>query len=147
MAKVKKPSYASYQSKGNFSKNALLKLQRHLKKHPEDKQAISALKTVPVSPTRKKPTNKGGWVQESIRSFMSHLPHLTPLQGKIYHNQVAPTKSNLFSYASIYKFCKNNPYMKTLVGVKGVDPITKLEVINFEWKHTSKLSNFIASPA
>ena len=45
--KTKNPAYAAYASKGNFAKNALRKVQRHLKKHPNDAKAQNALTSVP----------------------------------------------------------------------------------------------------
>ncbi len=140
--KTKNPAYAAYASKGNFAKNALRKVQRHLKKHPNDTQAQKALKSVPGSPTRKKPLNKGGWVSEDVRSFMSHLPFLTPMQGRVYNQQVVATKTNVTSYAQIRKFLKASPFMKTLVLIEQLNEETKEEVLLPMWKHTSKLSNF-----
>lgn len=132
--KLKSISYATYNAKGSFKANALRKIAKHLKKHPNDSQASTALKNVPASPTRKSPNNKNGWVTESVRGFMSHLPFLTPLQGKTYATHVAATKSNLKAYALIRKFVKNNPFHTTLV----VDKKTN----EYSWKHVSKLSNF-----
>lgn len=132
--KIKSPSYATYSAKGSFKANALRKIAKHLKKHPNDSQAATALKNVPAAPTRNSPNNKNGWVTESVRGFMSHLPFLTPLQGKTYATHVAATKSNLKAYALIRKFVKNNPFHPTLVLNKKTN--------DYEWKHVSKLSNF-----
>ena len=69
---TKKTRNASYALKGNAEKNAKLKLARHLKKHPNDKQAQAAVgKTVRK---RKTPIARLGWVKDSVKDTMAPTP-------------------------------------------------------------------------
>ena len=56
----------------NPEKQREKRLQRHLKKHPNDAQASSAKPTV----RRKKPLNKGGWLtrEMSARVYLGFAP-------------------------------------------------------------------------
>ena len=69
----KKSKYTAYTAKGSAAKNAKLKLQRHLKKHPNDDQAAAALKAG-VNSTRKTSGSRLGWVQDDVKSFLGHTP-------------------------------------------------------------------------
>lgn len=71
--KTKNPQYAVYQSKGNYAANKKAKIERHLKKHPEDKQSVQALSNVKLY-SRKKPVNKLGWIKESLRASTVYIP-------------------------------------------------------------------------
>lgn len=73
--KATNPSYATYQSKGSYTKNKKAKIERHLKKHPNDEQSAASLKNVGLY-SRKKPNNKLGWINDSIRSKAVYVPAL-----------------------------------------------------------------------
>lgn len=64
-----KNRYAAYKAKDNVTKNAALKLARHLKKHPNDEQAQGA-QARGVGRTRKTPTARCGWVSDSVRDAL-----------------------------------------------------------------------------
>ena len=61
-----KMRYAAYKAKDNVTKNAKRKLERHLKKHPDDAQAQVA---VPRR-TRKTPTARCGWVKDNVKNAL-----------------------------------------------------------------------------
>ena len=50
-----KEQYGAYKAQARYSKNKRAKLERHLKKYPEDAQAAEALKNVSPEPRRKTP--------------------------------------------------------------------------------------------
>lgn len=50
-----KAQYSAYKSQGRYAKNKRAKLERHLKKFPNDEQAQEALKNVSSDPKRKTP--------------------------------------------------------------------------------------------
>lgn len=62
-----KGRYAAYKAKDNVTKNAKRKLERHLKKHPNDAQAQAA------SPgrTRKTPNVRCGWVTDGVKDALA----------------------------------------------------------------------------
>lgn len=71
--KAKSPQYGTYQSKGSYTTNKKRKIEKHLKSHPNDNQSLQALKNVgPYS--RKKPTSKLGWINESVRNASTYVP-------------------------------------------------------------------------
>ena len=59
--------YAGYKAKDSFKLNRISKIEQHLKLHPNDAVAKAALKAAPNF--KKAPTNKLGWVQDSVRFF------------------------------------------------------------------------------
>lgn len=61
-----KTRYAAYKAKDTVTKNAKLRLARHLKKHPDDAQAQAAT----PRRTRKTPTARLGWVKDNVRSAL-----------------------------------------------------------------------------
>lgn len=159
MAKLKpqaghKAKYSRYQQKGSLTKNARMKLERHLKKHPQDEQAQEALKHVAGKAVRKKPQSKLGWVKEGLRNNMVYLPYLTakgtPIAAqhpdqferliKTHCQNVALTRSNVTGYAQLFRFVNRVPFQKTAefetIKVNGES------VVVVKMKHTSKLSNF-----
>lgn len=70
---AKKARNSAYGLKGSASKNALRKITKHIKNHPNDQQAIDA-KAKGLSTTRAKPKTRLGWVSESLKSTMSPTP-------------------------------------------------------------------------
>ena len=70
---AKKSRYTAYTAKGSAAKNAKLKLERHLKKHPNDEQGAAALKAG-VNSTRKPSGVRLGWLQEEVKTFLGHTP-------------------------------------------------------------------------
>jgi len=48
----RKNQYAAYKTNGSYKKNRVAKLERHLKKYPDDAQAAAALKNVSETPRR-----------------------------------------------------------------------------------------------
>ena len=69
----KKSKYTAYTAKGSAIKNAKRKLERHLKKHPNDAQGAAALKAG-VNATRKPSGVRLGWLQEDVKTFLGHTP-------------------------------------------------------------------------
>lgn len=59
--------YGAYKLKDSYKLNRIAKIEKHLKLHPNDEKAKAALKANPN--IRKAPTNKLGWVQDSVRFF------------------------------------------------------------------------------
>ena len=55
-SKHQKELYQSYKSNGNYTKNRIARLKRHLKKYPEDTQAQKALNG-DISYRRKRPVS------------------------------------------------------------------------------------------
>ena len=70
---AKKARYAAYSAKGSAAKNAKRKLERHLKKYPNDLQGAAALKAG-VNSIRKPSGTRLGWVQEDVKAFLGHTP-------------------------------------------------------------------------
>ena len=68
-----KNRYAAYKAKDNVTRNAKRKLERHLKKHPNDEQGAAALKAG-VNTTRKPSGVRLGWLQEDVKTFLGHTP-------------------------------------------------------------------------
>ncbi len=64
-----KAQYAAYKAKDSATKNKTRKLLKHLKKHPNDAQALEAQKKG-VGYRRKNPIAKNGWVTEEVRDFV-----------------------------------------------------------------------------
>lgn len=69
----KKAKHTAYNAKGSALKNTKRKLERHLKKHPNDEQAAAVLKSG-VNAIRKPSGTRLGWVQEEVKSFLNHTP-------------------------------------------------------------------------
>lgn len=65
-----KNMYKVYASENRSLKNRMKKLQRHIKKFPDDEQAIKALSKGLVSYRRKKPRNR---VWNSEKRALAHL--------------------------------------------------------------------------
>ena len=70
---AKKARNSAYSAKGSAIKNAKRKLERHLKKHPNDEQGAAALKAG-VNTTRKPSGVRLGWLQEDVKTFLGHTP-------------------------------------------------------------------------
>lgn len=149
-----KAKFSAYKTTNRVVVNAKRKIERHLKKHPEDAQAQAALKNVATKKLRTKPNNKGGWVTESLRSTMVYIPYLTgkgsPITLKapeqveamlrLYGQGVALTKTNTKGYAQMLKFTKVSSFHQ--VPVVEVKKVKGQEVATTVWKHTSKDSNY-----
>lgn len=70
----------TYQQLGSFVTNKRRKIEKHLKKFPNDAKASEALTAVSSAKIRKKPLNKLGWIQksESLTAYIrSNLPTVT----------------------------------------------------------------------
>ncbi|MBG24080.1 MAG: hypothetical protein CMF22_11595 [Idiomarinaceae bacterium] len=73
--------YATYKNSGRYAKNRIAKLERHLKKHPEDGAAAKALANAKgSSPRRKTPNNK---VWSSTARQKAQLYKMAGLNGNI----------------------------------------------------------------
>ncbi len=72
----KKGTYAVYDSKATYNKNRKRDLNKHIKKNPNDECAKKALGNVHYR--RKKPNNKGGWIDRKSDAFQG----LTKSQAK-----------------------------------------------------------------
>lgn len=146
--------FGSYKTGNRAVLNAKRRLERHLKKHPEDAQAQSALKGVATRTLRSKPNNKGGWVTETLRATMVYVPYLTakgtpivlkaPEQAeamlRLYGQGVPLTKTNTKAYAQMLKFTKVSAFHP--VPVVEVKKVKGQDVATTVWKHTAKESNY-----
>ena len=146
----RKAKFTSYAMKGNFSKNAKRKLAKHLKAHPNDQQAVTALAGVASRKIRTKPVAKLGWVKESLRAAMAFVPYLNS-KGQViviksvehfsqvantYSQPIPVTRSAAKAYARIKKKKKVAPFRKVATFVhKGGE-------VALEYVHDSKLNNF-----
>lgn len=65
---AKKPQAAATPRHSNFGKNRIAKVARHLKKHPNDTQAVAAVASFTTSdlPTRQKSQEKLGWLKKDL---------------------------------------------------------------------------------
>lgn len=147
----KKAKYGRYSQLSKVVVNARKKLQRHLKKYPNDEQAQAALGSVSSRTTRKAPGSKNGWVKDSLRNAMTYVPYLNgkgqvvPLrvaetlpQFLASHGQsIAQTKDNLKSFAQVVKLAKKAPFRMVPVLQVIKDNDTRIVM-----RHDSKLSNF-----
>lgn len=61
----KKNQYTAYKAQSHYAKNKRAKLERHLKKYPDDEQAKQALENVSPNPRRKTP-NTYMWSKQQI---------------------------------------------------------------------------------
>ena len=149
-----KAKFTAYKATGRVTINAKRRLERHLKKHPEDAQAQAALKGVASRKFRTKPNSKGGWVTESLRASMVYVPYLTakgsPIALKapeqveamlrLHGQNVALTRTNTKGYAQLLKFTKVSDFHQ--IPVLEVKKVKGQEVTDIVWKHTSKYSNY-----
>ena len=87
-----KKQFGTYESMGRYAKNKRAKIERHLKLHPGDPQAVKALKSIDAY-SRKAPVMRGsfpaekGYVHHGTNG-MKELWH-SPASGVI-HNAVQP---------------------------------------------------------
>ena len=123
--KVKKVN--PYQANNRFEINRLRKIQKHLKKHPEDAQAQAALSANKTAPTRKASKEKLGWLTsnkglgESIKSKFTGT--ITKQEAGNWAKFIKLSKKVLFWQAPVVTYDKQGAPILTM-------------------KHTSKLSNF-----
>lgn len=110
----------------NYGINRLKKIQKHLKKHPNDRQATVALNENKTQSNRKAPNAKLGWMttNKEVDSILR-----TKFVGTI-------TKESLNIHAKILKLVKKSPFRLTPTLIKTEDGI------GLGFKHLSKLSNF-----
>lgn len=110
----------------NYGINRLKKIQKHLKKHPNDRQATVALNENKTQSNRKAPNAKLGWMStnKEVDSILR-----TKFVGTI-------TKESLNIHAKILKLTKKSPFRLTPTLIKIEDGI------GLGFKHLSKLSNF-----
>ena len=101
----------------NFAKNRKARIEKHLKKHPNDSQALTALRENKQVSTRKASNEKLGWLKKS--------------PGVALHLRVV-TKQAAGVVARLFAFTRKQPFQQQLVPVGG----------EFVWKHTNKKSNF-----
>lgn len=73
--KGKKGRYEAYKQSNRVIKNATAKLERHLKKFPNDSKAHDALRSVSSKKIRKASENKVGWVtkQKVVKDFFEDV--------------------------------------------------------------------------
>ena len=110
----------------NYGINRLKKIHKHLKKHPNDRQATVALNENKTQSNRKAPNAKLGWMStnKEVDSILR-----TKFVGTI-------TKESLNIHAKILKLVKKSPFRLTPTLIKTEDGI------GLGFKHLSKLSNF-----
>ena len=123
--KVKKVN--PYQANNRFEINRLRKIQKHLKKHPEDAQAQAALSANKTAPTRKASKEKLGWLTsnknlgENIKSKFNGT--VTKQEASNWAKFIKLSKKVLFWQAPVVTYDKQGAPILTM-------------------KHTNKLSNF-----
>ena len=118
MAKVK--ATTATPSVLNFAKNRKARLEKHLKKHPNDDQALLALRENKQVSTRKASVEKLGWLKKS--------------PGVATHLRVV-TKEAAGIVARLFAFTRKQPYHTQLVAIGE----------GYVWKHTNKTSNFLST--
>lgn len=96
---AKKARHSTYAMKGSAAKNALRKVTKHIKNHPNDKQAILA-KESGINSTRKPSGKRLGWVSEELKSTMSPTPP-TRHNAQVFAQVIAT--SNAVSRTSLTK--------------------------------------------
>jgi len=80
-SKRRKERLGAYALEGRSLKNRQRNIKKHIKAHPEDAQAISALKKGLVSYRRKKPHNNKMW--SSVTKDYAHQLRLAGLNGNL----------------------------------------------------------------
>lgn len=123
--KVKKVN--PYQANNRFEINRLRKIQKHLKKHPQDQQANNALTVKSANPTRKSSKEKLGWLtsNKTLGEFIK-----SKFTGSV-------TKEESVRWSKFVKTSK-----KVLFWKAPVVTYDKLGAPVLTMKHTNKLSNF-----
>ena len=123
--KVKKVN--PYQANNRFEINRLRKIQKHLKKHPQDQQASNALTVKSANPTRKASKEKLGWLtsNKTLGEFIKSkfTGSVTKEESVRWSKFVKTSKKVLFWQAPVVTYDD-----------KGAPVLTM--------KHTNKLSNF-----
>lgn len=121
----KQAKVSAYKLANRYAINRKMKLERHLRKHPEDAQAVAALKANRQTPLRKTPKAKLGWLANAAGA-------------KIVSRFIGqPRKQAAKSLAGILSFVGKQQFMLSPVLVAGADNSTYIV-----WKHMSKKSNF-----
>lgn len=115
-SKTKQDRYTAYKLKGNFLKNYKKKLERHLKKFPNDEVAQHALKSGTPTP-RSAPKNKLGWVKGASGSLRKEQAASQAKLAKI----VSKTTKLPITSKTTYKNVIVNPFYKLAV-LKGTLP-------------------------
>ena len=94
----KKGRYTSYKVSNRLVTNATKKLERHLRKHPNDVQNTTALRSVTSKKHRSTPNKKLGWVTPAVAELATaSSPHLPPNVAKISSNNVTKESAILAS--------------------------------------------------
>ena len=123
--KVKKVN--PYQANNRFEINRLRKIQKHLKKHPQDQQASNALTVKSANPTRKASKEKLGWLtsNKTLGEFIKSkfTGSVTKEESVRWSKFVKTSKKVLFWQAPVVTYDKQGAPILTM-------------------KHTNKLSNF-----
>ena len=101
----KKAQATAYKALGKTATNKKRKLQRHLKKHPNDSQGQEALRTG-VKRTRKTPNAKNGWVTEGIRNFVKNYSIAFAFQTISYKELATMGKDNYQKVAQVLKLSR-----------------------------------------
>lgn len=122
----KQKTQSAYAAKGRFAINRKAKLERHLKKHPNDEQGVQALRANKTTSSRKKPISKLGWIGNN------------ELGAKIRGRFIGGiTKEFATKYAQVLRLCRKAQFQLTPVVVPGPN-----NTFVVEQKHLSKKSNF-----
>jgi len=116
-SKALKDKYARYKTLNKFAKNYERKLERHLKKFPNDKAAEKALLATPKYKT--KPQNKLGWVKKTALQNPAALRK----EDAVVSAQIAKfsAKSKTVCTKTVSKNIKLNPF-SCLESIKSVLP-------------------------
>lgn len=121
----KQAKVSPYKLANRYAINRAAKLARHLKKHPNDVQAVDAIKANRQTPSRKTPKAKLGWLSNAAGA-------------KIVSRFIGqPRKQAAMSLAGILSFVNKQQFMLSPVLVAGPENTTAIV-----FKHLSKKSNF-----
>lgn len=101
----KKSQYTAYKQKDSAKVNKTRKLEKHLKKHPNDAVGLQA-KEKGVGRTRKNPVVKDGWVTADIRTFFDRLTYVFNKNVISCKNYTTAGSENLRVVAKIVKITK-----------------------------------------
>jgi hypothetical protein len=98
-----KPSKGTvYQQLGSFIKNKRSKIEKHVKKFPNDVKAAQALTVVGSANIRKKPKNKLGWLQSNA-TVTSYIRSNIPTVTKDVANGIAQTIKFVTKVENVHK--------------------------------------------
>jgi hypothetical protein len=128
-SKEHKARYESYKQSSRLVKNAVKKLERHIKKFPNDMAAQQALREVTSKKYKKSPENKVGWItkQPAIKADFEN----------VQNPQTTITKQRAVLAAQVISFTKKAPRLP--MPTFAVNPETKANEVVFKFEKYNKV--------